>query len=53
MSLQPLTKELAEQFGVKSDSGVVISDIEPGSAAEEAGLEPGDVILEAAGKKVD
>ena len=41
------------KFQRHGQSGVVISDIEPGSAAEEAGLEPGDVILEAAGKKVD
>ena len=41
-----LPPELAEELGVDDHKGVVISAIEPGSPAEEAGLHRGDVILE-------
>jgi serine protease Do len=41
-----ITPEIAAQLGVGSESGVVISEILPGSPAEEAGLQRGDVIVE-------
>jgi len=44
LAVEPLTPERAEQFGIQQDSGVVISEIEPGSAAAEAHLRPGMVI---------
>ncbi len=46
LRVQELTPELAEQLGVEEGSGVVISAVEPGSAADEAGLRRGDVVLE-------
>src|SRR5204863_10209396 len=36
---------------ISSDSGVVVRYVFPNSAAKSANLEPGDVILEVAGKK--
>ena len=42
--VQDLTPELAEAFGVKQDSGVILAEIEAGSVAEKAGLEAGDII---------
>lgn len=39
---QDLTATLAERFGAKN--GALIAEVTPGSAAEKAGLEPGDVI---------
>jgi serine protease Do len=46
MRVQNVTPALAEQLGLDEAAGVVISSIEPGSAADEAGLRPRDVIVE-------
>jgi serine protease Do len=47
LRVQNLTPELAEQLGLGSDaSGVVVSSVEPGGPAGEAGLRRGDVIVE-------
>lgn len=44
--LKNLTPELAHELGSKQSSGVVISGIRPGSAADQAGLHTRDIILE-------
>jgi len=46
IQVQPVTSDLASKLKLRQTSGVVITDVEPGSAAAEAGLEPDDVILE-------
>lgn len=47
LTVQPLTPDIAESLGISSDlKGVVISAVESGSAADDAGLHRGDVILE-------
>ncbi len=53
VSIQPLTPELAESFGVKDEKGVLISDVVPDSPAAKAGFQPGDVLLEFNGKKME
>ncbi|HUL42108.1 MAG TPA: DegQ family serine endoprotease [Burkholderiales bacterium] len=50
VGIQPLTAELAQSFGLSSPSGVLIASVEKGSAAERAGLQPGDVIQKYNGK---
>ena len=45
LNVQPLDEELAEAFGVDWREGVVIVDVESGSAAARADLQPGDVVL--------
>jgi serine protease Do len=47
LTVQPLTPEIAENLGIGGDvKGVVVSGVEPGSAADEAGIRRGDVIME-------
>ncbi len=42
-----MTKELAEQYGYKTvPAGVVITDVSPGSSADNEGLKEGMVILQ-------
>ena len=46
MQLQDVTPEVARHYGLKTDHGVLVADVHPGSRAAEAGLRPGDVLLE-------
>jgi serine protease Do len=52
VTIQPITAELAEAFGLKEKNGALIAEVAPGAPAEEAGLQAGDVILEIDGHKV-
>jgi serine protease Do len=44
VSIQPMTKEIAEQFKLDSVKGALVTDVSPGSPAERAGIIRGDVI---------
>ena len=46
ITVQELTKDLAESLGIDTTSGLIITEVEPGSKADEAGLRRGDLILE-------
>lgn len=45
VQMQPLTADLAEAFGVAKDNGTIVARVEPGQAAEKAGIRQGDVIV--------
>jgi S1-C subfamily serine protease len=47
-----LTPELAAQLGVRDLRGAVVLSITPGSPAEAAGLQPGDIIRQVNGKPI-
>ena len=53
LSMQDLTPELAENFGVKESKGVVVTKVFEGSPAEKAGIKFEDVIIEFEGKGVE
>ena len=46
IGIQELTEELAAQFGVKPDDGVLVGNVMKDSPAEKAGLKTGDIIQE-------
>ncbi len=48
---QPVTQEIAESLGILPD-GVILSDLHPLSPLAEAGLSPGDIVLDVAGRPV-
>jgi serine protease Do len=52
MSVQEITPEMARQLQLKEAGGVVINQVEPGSAADEAGLQRGDIIREINGEPI-
>jgi Do/DeqQ family serine protease len=52
VAVQDLTEELAQALGTDNRRGAVVSAVDPGSAAEKAGLVPGDVITGVDGKPV-
>ena len=46
ITVQNLTPEIAKGLGLKKDTGVVVTGVEPGSPAADAGIRTGDVIRE-------
>lgn len=52
VSIQDLTPDLAQAFTLDLTGGAVIAQVEPGSAAERAGLRAGDVVIEVDGRPV-
>jgi serine protease Do len=52
LSVQELTPELAKKMGLKNDKGLVVTQVEKNSPADDAELRPGDVIREVDQKEV-
>lgn len=53
VSIQEVTSDLAEEFGVKDLKGALVSGVIKGGPAEKAGIKQGDVILQYNGKVVE
>jgi serine protease Do len=46
MQLQEITPELARNYDLSRSSGIIVVEVADGSTAAEAGLIPGDIIVE-------
>lgn len=53
ITVQQLTPELAQQFNLRNDKGVLVADVLEQSPAHKAGLMRGDIILEFDGKEIN
>ena len=53
IAAQGITPELAAGLGLARETGVVVSDVEPGSAADQAGLRIGDILVAVDGHRID
>jgi serine protease Do len=52
VTIQEITPDLSQKFGLKTAKGALVGDVAKGSPAEKGGLKRGDVILEFNGRKV-
>ncbi len=52
VSIQKVTPELAQSFGLESPRGALVSQVVEDGPSAKAGVEPGDVIVEFDGKRV-
>src|SRR5690606_26572870 len=52
ITIQNLSRELADAMGIDRTDGVVVSSVAPGSAADKAGIEVGDVIVGLDGRAI-
>jgi serine protease Do len=52
MAIQPLSRDYAKYFGQPDLEGILVSDVIPGSPAEEAGILPGDILVNYQGEKI-
>lgn len=51
--IQEVTADLADSFGLKEPKGALVSDVEPGSPADKAGVQVSDIVLKFDGKPVN
>ena len=52
VTLESLTPQLGDYFGVKNGEGMLVRSVQKGSAAESAGLRAGDVITKVGDQKI-
>ncbi|TJV12987.1 MAG: PDZ domain-containing protein, partial [Mesorhizobium sp.] len=50
--LQEITPSIAEALGIPGSKGALVASVEPGSPAEQAGIQAGDVITRFNGKDI-
>jgi len=52
VSIQSVTPEIAQSFGLKEPTGALVGDVVPGSPADIAGIKRGDIIISFDGKEI-
>ncbi len=52
ITLQALTPEMAEYWGLEARSGIIVNSVVPGSPAETAGLQEGDLLVALDGRPI-
>lgn len=50
--IQDFTPDLADALGIEAGAGAIVTEVEPDSAAEDAGLQPGDLIVAVDGRSI-
>ena len=53
IAIQNVDKDLAQSFGLADPRGALVAIVEPGGAADKAGLQAGDVVLAVDGRRID
>jgi serine protease Do len=53
IAIQGVDKDLAQSFGLTDARGALVASVEPGSAADKAGLKAGDVVLAVDGRRIE
>jgi serine protease Do len=53
VSIQEITKDLADSFGMKNTNGALVAGVEKNGPADKGGLDAGDVILKFDGKVIN
>ncbi|WP_462320249.1 Do family serine endopeptidase [Halochromatium sp.] len=53
VQIQPVTEEIAASLGLPETRGVLVADVIAGTPAQAAGINSGDVILQAAGERME
>lgn len=51
IEMEPVTSQAAQYFKAPSMQGALVVKVMPGSPADKAGIEPGDIVVEIAGEK--
>jgi len=53
VTVQPVSSDMAKSLGLKDVGGAIVANVQPGSPAEHAGIQQGDVITSMNGKPVN
>lgn len=53
VTIQPVTKEIAQSLGIEEGQGVIVNSVNENSPAYKAGVKPGDIIISFDGKDVN
>lgn len=53
VAIQDLSQEMAEYYGIDREKGVFVADVFKGDPADEAGIQPKDIIIEVNGKTIE